>query len=76
MTAVFLLFNFNFSFFWHFYLFQGHSQTHKGRVHHTEASWDLEASQAVITSNYQSMIAFYLLILRVLHIQMLTRAFQ
>ena len=57
MTAVFLfLLILIFLFFFHFYLFQGHSQTHKGRVHLAEASWDLEASQAMITSNYQSMI--------------------
>ena len=60
MTAVFLLFVCLFVCFFyflkHFYLLQGHSQTHKERTHHTEASWYLAASQAVIKPNHQSVI--------------------
>ena len=41
----------------YFYLFYGHPLAHNERAHHTEAAWYLAASQAVITSNYQSVIS-------------------
>ena len=44
--------------FEHFHLFQKHSKVHKGRAHHTKASWYFAASQAVIISNYQSVVTF------------------
>ena len=56
MTAFFLFFLILIFFFLAFLFVSRASQTHEGRVHHTEASWDLEASQAVITSDYQSVI--------------------
>ena len=42
--------------FFSFHLFRGRSLVHKGRAHHTETSWYLAASQAMIILINQSVI--------------------